>query len=300
MASSTASPGAPARPISAPQRAVPPRRFYERPSLTFSPTEAEKIRRAAADDAGAPDLEGPIGVVSVSRLLHRLVHASSTGRLRLEGTDEMREIYLVDGRIVAIDSNVERDRLGHLLIQKGIVNEDGVLQALAHANEKGQQIGDALVSLRLCAPHELYHALQEQLREKLTAALFWTDVVWSWWAEPEVATGPFPLAIEEMEAIVNAIFQRPRTAYFRQFYRDRMQMELVRTDAALDLRRVHLSSKAMRLEQNLKPGDTIRDVIARFADRYGWKEREVYQTLYLLTEFEVFGFKRASMPELPG
>ena len=290
-----AGPGAPARPISAPMPTVQLRE-YERPAVRYSPAEAEHLRRIAADDAGPPESEGATGEVSVTRLLHRLVRAKASGRLRLEGREVLRDIYLRDGNIIAIDSNAESDRLGHLLLEAGRINELQ-LQAALEASESGtMQLGDALVSQRACAPHELYHALQEQLREKMTAALFADDAVWSWWNESEIPTGPFPLAIDEMDALVNAVLHRPRTAVFRAFYRSRVDWPLVRVNPALAAGEFHLSAKAMRLAQMIEPSWSVRRVIEQFADRYGWREREVYQNLYLLTEFEVFRFR--DEPEL--
>ena len=285
-----AGPGAPARPISAPMPVVQLRE-YERPALRYSPAEAERLRRIAAHDAGPPDREGATGEISVTRLLHRLVRAGASGRLRLEGRDVTRDLYLQDGNIIAIDSTADSDRLGHLLLEAGRISEMQLQDALDACQSGEMQLGDALVSQRACAPHELYHALQEQLREKMIAALFADDAVWSWWSESEFPTGPFPLAIDEMDALVNAVLHRPRTAYFRAFYRTRVDRPLVRVNVQLAAGEFHLSAKAMRLAQMIEPTWSVRRVIEQFADRYGWREREVYQNLYLLTEFEVFRFE---------
>ena len=60
-----------------------------------------------------------------------------------------------------------------------------------------------------------------------------------------------------------------------------------------------LSAKSLRVAHYLDDGLTLREVIDRFTHRYRWTTREIYQTLFLLTEFEVFEVEGLEVSALP-
>ncbi|MFT5994398.1 MAG: serine/threonine protein kinase, partial [Bradymonadia bacterium] len=146
-----------------------------------SATEASNLRALEATDAGQADMEGAIADISILRIIHRLLLGKCSGRLRLSGEDATRDIYLRDGRVVAIDSTVPEDQLGRILVAQGLVTNEQLNFALDRAQTTRKLLGAVVVAERLCAPHELFHTLQEQLRVKLTRSLFWQNVIWEWW-----------------------------------------------------------------------------------------------------------------------
>lgn len=265
----------------------------------FTPAQVLSVRQRVAEDAGPPQLEGATGGVSVLRIVHRVLGAERSGRLRLEARDAQRDLYFLDGRCVAIDSTLHRDQLGHLLVAREVLSVAQVDEALEYAGKGRLPLGDALVSLRMVAPHELFHYLQEQLREKLADSLFWTEVIWAWWGDDAFPTDTFPLAIDEMDTIVRSVFERGRTAYFKDFYEASLDRRLLRRDANFDPSNYALSAKALRLAAYLDEGLTVREVVDRFTHRYRWRTKEVFQTLFLLTEFEVFTIEGLAPGTLP-
>jgi hypothetical protein len=265
-----------------------------------SATEASNLRALEAADAGQADMEGAIADISILRIIHRLLLGKCSGRLRLSGEDATRDIYLRDGRVVAIDSTVPEDQLGRILVAQGLVTNEQLNFALDRAQTTRKLLGAVVVAERLCAPHELFHTLQEQLRVKLTRSLFWQNVIWEWWADDAFVVDTFPLAVDEGDTIARAVLDGPRTGYFRDFYSERLDTPLKRNVEQIDAREYHLSAKAMRLMSFVDGESTIASLVHTFADCYRWRHKEVYQTLYLLTEFEVFGFVGERTKRLPG
>lgn len=268
-------------------------------ALQATPAQIVAVRQQVADDAGAPDAEGATGTSSVLRVLFRVLRGGKSGRLRLEARDARRDLYFIGGRCVAIDSSVEADQLGSILIAREVLSEEEVARALEHASDTRVALGEALVALRIIAPHELFHYLQEQLCQKLGDSVFWTDVIWGWWDDQDFPRDTLPLSVNEKHTLVTAVQERGRSAFFRRFFAPSLDRRLVRTEAPEDMENLVLSAKSLRVAHYLDDGLTLREVIDRFTHRYRWTTREIYQTLFLLTEFEIFEVEGLEISALP-
>jgi hypothetical protein len=162
------------------------------------------------------------------------------------------------------------------------------------------RLGDALVRLGLLSPHQLFHALTEQFSEKFIAAVATTEGTWRWWPSVAMSSETLPVSIDPRTVIIRGIQERCRASWLKRFYEANRKRPLKQLISGNDLSELHLNARAMRVISSIRAGDTVTDVVRVFTDRYRWSEAEIYQTLYLLTECEVFRYVDEAAPRLPG
>lgn len=269
--------------------------------------EIDLLRRLNEHDLSAgQDLEsatcvGPIGDVSLFRVLHRLAQSGARGRLRVSDGDAIvKDLYIADGLLVGAESTADSDSIVELLRARNAITREQAEEATALASQSGAGINNVLLQLRSLAPHELFHFLQELLAEKLFTAVFWLRGDWSWFEGDTLEQDAFATTVPLDELLARTISERAESRYFRRFYKQRRRDRLVavlETDALRDLR---LSARTMRILTHLDTTPTIADIVRVFADRYNWPEAEVYRNVYALTEYGVVRFEGEREVPLPG
>ena len=72
----------------------------------------------------ALSLHGSVKATSVESILKDLYQRKATGELSFTANETNKKIYFKNGLIVYSSSNLEKDRLGNVLLEKGIINLD--------------------------------------------------------------------------------------------------------------------------------------------------------------------------------
>ncbi len=108
-------------------------------------------------------------------LISELQRNRATGSLTLRRPAEEKSIYLKDGRIAFAASTLERDRLGEMLLRKGLVTPSQHDKASQVLNESGRRFGAILVELGFVRPQELFEAVQQQVQEIVISVFHWDD-----------------------------------------------------------------------------------------------------------------------------
>lgn len=240
---------------------------------------------------GDPAARGTLDRVSAVRLAHEIAVRRATGVLRIDdGTDE-RAVYMASGSPVAVDTSVDDELLGAWLACRGMLEPGAVQVALRTAAENDLRLGDALVRLKLIAPHQLYHQLSEHIGIKLRALLFMRDAEWQWWPDATTETEPLPVEVTVDGQVIQAVSDRRRTSWLRAFYKNSTRSPLERRLDNEALEGLQLSARGLRLVTSIQDGMTVADVVHLFADKYRWPESEVYRHFFLVTEFGIFRYE---------
>jgi hypothetical protein len=269
--------GAAKTPVPINDRTVEGRRARCRPTL-------ERLTK----HHGTPTARGTLESCSAVRLATEIGRRNLTGALRIDDGHNERAVYFVSGLPIATHTTNDDELLGAWLIARGLAEPASVQVALNSAAERSLLLGDAMVRLKMLAPHQLFHQLSEHLGAKLSALLFMSDADWQWWSGATTATEPLPFEVTVAAQVIQALNNRGRTSWLRAFYRPRLRQPLERR---LDNEAIHglqLSAKGLRLVTSIQPGMSVADVVYLFADKYRWTEAEVYRHLFLVTEFGIF------------
>jgi hypothetical protein len=118
-------------------------------------------------------LSGDLSVFSPADVLQFLGYVRADGVVELQGTAGSARVYLEDGRISAVSTDVDRPRLGAILGRRGQVGEAELEQALQRAVPRGRLLGETLVESGTLSPEDLAGALEDQLLQVLSRVLAW-------------------------------------------------------------------------------------------------------------------------------
>jgi serine/threonine-protein kinase len=118
----------------------------------------------AQEEIAKPRFRGDLESGSLLPIVHSLTHNRETGVLYLDDGKHKKKVYFVDGRPDFVASTMRDEMLGHYLVNRGVCLQMEVDMALAVLPQHKGRLGDALVSLGVLRPVELYRAVAAQVR----------------------------------------------------------------------------------------------------------------------------------------
>jgi serine/threonine-protein kinase len=136
----------------------------------------EPVVTREAAESYVVDLEG---TTMLDVLAHVLI-TRQTGLLvvtRPEQSDgsppQHRELYFIKGRLHHVVSTQTGERLGESLVRRGKLRRDELDMALAVLPRYGGRIGDTLIGLGLVDSVDIFRAIREQGRDRVTELFTW-------------------------------------------------------------------------------------------------------------------------------
>jgi CheY-like chemotaxis protein len=134
-------------------------------------TRSRPTRRAR----GTAQIQGSLSEVPFPALLHHLHGLRASGVLHLESDRKKKRIQLIEGRTVAVKSNLVEETLGKLLVATGKISHD-VLHDSVLRVKKGEGLqGQILVAMHMLDEEDLGAALRQQAEEKFFEVFGWED-----------------------------------------------------------------------------------------------------------------------------
>jgi Domain of unknown function (DUF4388)/FHA domain len=118
-------------------------------------------------------LEGNLGRFEVPDLLAFLKTGGRTGVLVFERSDRENKVFLREGRPVFATSTSEDLRFGAMLVRLGKVKAEVLDRAIAR--QKGERIGQVLLSERILTEDQLAAFLKVQVSEVIFDCFGWTE-----------------------------------------------------------------------------------------------------------------------------
>jgi serine/threonine protein kinase len=137
-------------------------RVFSTPALQWS---KEEISR--------PRLRGDLNAAALLPVISSLARNRENGVLYLEDGKRRKKIYFVDGRPDFVASTLRGELLGQYLVDKNVCLPMEVDMGLAVLPQHKGRLGDALVSLGVLRPVELYRAVANQVRARYLDAFAW-------------------------------------------------------------------------------------------------------------------------------
>jgi len=120
-------------------------------------------------------LEGDVETVPVPDLLGWLARRRASGILSLSRGMVVRRFHLRAGRVVLASSSEEQTLLGRLLLERGLIAEPALRDALAARGRAPTRLGKALERAGLVSRAELSGVLAEKVWRLLEDAMAWPD-----------------------------------------------------------------------------------------------------------------------------
>lgn len=142
-------------------------------------------RRAGAVTL-AEETSGKIGPMTFPALIQDLCTEKHTGTLTLKDGASEKAIFIDRGRMVFARSNEIEDRLGSLMIRRGLLTLKDLEDASYVSIATGQRLGGVLVSKGTIRPKDLVDGVTDQVKEIVISLFLWTR------GEYEMKFGPLP------------------------------------------------------------------------------------------------------------
>lgn len=118
-------------------------------------------------------VNGSLETMAVADVLGWISRRKLSGTLTLERGDDHRELKFDHGLLESESSTVPEERLGPMLVSRGLVTEDQLTQALEVQRETGVLLGRILVMIGAVEENDLRGVLRDKFREAVANALAW-------------------------------------------------------------------------------------------------------------------------------
>lgn len=165
--------------------------FFAKPFVAADLLAA--VKRAVGDGESSArttpveTTSGKLNALSPPPLLLDLWEKRATGRLLLQRARVSKEISLLAGSPISVQSNLRTETLGHLLVARGLIDEKQHQMALKWAQAEKQRLGQALVHFGWLSEAELMTQLGAQMRAKVVHVLRWQEGDWRFTPGPPTA-----------------------------------------------------------------------------------------------------------------
>lgn len=122
-------------------------------------------------------LEGLLQEFGLADILQLIYFQKKTGILNIEGKHDKVELSFVKGNIAGLKSfkKVEANRLGRVLVKKGLITEDQLKEAIQVQTKEGTKIGNFFVKKDLVPKETLIEVIQEQIIESIVQIFSWKE-----------------------------------------------------------------------------------------------------------------------------
>jgi len=117
---------------------------------------------------------GSLDQVDVPAILRALVRADKTGPLRFTRGRITKTVYLEGGRLIFATSTDPDDRLGEMLLRKGLITYRN-LEDSVQAIRAGKRQGSILVESGLIRSRDLVQGVTEQVQEIVYSLFHWEE-----------------------------------------------------------------------------------------------------------------------------
>ncbi len=249
--------------------------------------EQQARRSETASSSDGPVVRGDFHDRSFAELLAELYRWKASGALLLRRNKVKKIVYFRAGVPELVKSNLLVECLGRVLVRERLISEAECEESLKRMKATGRMQGTVLIEMGCISPHNLNHALQVQLQEKLYDAFRWDDGEYQ--LNPKVALPPEPLTLGMTAA--QLILEGVRRTYDEK--------RLARALKGLDEKYVHSSHDPLLALQDAGLGQDEQELMGLID---GHKKISTLRALEVLpradTDRFLYAMKCAQMIEL--
>ncbi|HET8645102.1 MAG TPA: DUF4388 domain-containing protein, partial [Vicinamibacteria bacterium] len=123
-------------------------------------------------------------------VLRELYVGRRTGVLTFTRGDERRSVRLRGGHIVSADTTVREDRMGEVLVRRGLLGASDLKRVIGFVLRDKKRLGEVLMEQGLLDAKGLEEALALHVRTVLSAVFSWPEGAYEFTEEPESEPGP--------------------------------------------------------------------------------------------------------------
>ncbi|MFO0677455.1 MAG: DUF4388 domain-containing protein [Polyangiaceae bacterium] len=151
---------------------------------------------------GTPDFSDDLRSTPFGTILLRILAKNETGVLFVElpestlDTGTHKELYFVGGRLHHVASSNAGELLGEYLVRRGMLSRSELDFALAVLSRYNGRIGDTLISLGLASAVDMFRAIRDQGRDRVSDVFSWPSGTVTFYRGQTAPHVEFPLELE--------------------------------------------------------------------------------------------------------
>jgi len=150
-------------------------------------------------------MSGDLAEGTVARLLREAYVGRMNGQLHLARGEERHSLRFRRGHIVNATTNVLQERLGEMLVRRGLLSADDLVRATAIVVRDKQRLGHVLSELGLIDRSGLEDAIAFHVHEMLTKVFSWDEGTFEFEAEDDRPGVEVTLKLSTGELILEAV-----------------------------------------------------------------------------------------------
>ena len=126
----------------------------------------------------APETAGAIGFLTMPELFRALFVRKATGQFVACRGETVKKVYFKSGFVLYATSNLTADRLGDILLARGMITRDQFEESARQVLATGRKQGTVLVQIGALAPKDLFRGLIAQVRQIVVSLCGWDGGSW--------------------------------------------------------------------------------------------------------------------------
>jgi len=152
-------------------------------------------------------LEGSLRDFGLADILQLIYFQKKTGVLTLRGRTDRVRLFFYEGDIVSAESRkrIEENRIGKILLKKGVIKEDDLRTALEEQKATGSRIGDILVRRGLIGKEDIRETLISQITETVVQIFSWKEGAYEFQPQPISVSKDIPITLDTQHLLMEGL-----------------------------------------------------------------------------------------------
>jgi serine/threonine-protein kinase len=243
------------------------------------------------EETEQPLYEGPVSRLRVPQLMYELCIQRAVGKLKLLQGSILKEVYFQNGMPVHLNSNIKSELLASVMLQRNMLQPKTLQAALAYTKERGGKLGDALVSMGLLKPHDLYRVLELQFRQRFLEVFTWRSGWYEFYEGHPAPSDTIPINDDAVQLLMGAVRAQYDLATLKEIFHAHLDRILVlQQNPHITHHNLRLNSRELRIYTYLETGITLRETLERFgksANDYV----SILQVVFVLHQTDLLAFR---------
>lgn len=150
---------------------------------------------------GVPEYRADLADTTMLDVFSYLMKRRETGvlfaeRTRKTGEFTRKEVYLAQSRVIHVASTEQSELFGEYLVRRGLIDRSELDLALAVLPRYNGRLGDTLIALNLVDAVQIFRAIRDQGRDRLTEIFTWTSGTITYYRDVSPNRVEFPLDLD--------------------------------------------------------------------------------------------------------
>lgn len=152
-------------------------------------------------------LEGSLKEFGLADILQLIYFQRKTGILTLEGRMDRVRLLFYEGNIVSAESKrrVEANRLGKVLVKKGLIKDEDLQKVLEEQKSTGAKIGNILIKKRLVEKEQIQEVITSQVTETVVQLFGWKEGIYEFSPQGVPVDKGIPVSLDTQHLLLEGL-----------------------------------------------------------------------------------------------